>query len=154
LSNPLDDKPFLKLYPASKKLYIQDSIIILFLFFLFTGALIGNVDALIIVWIALILIAAFRFGFYRYLQKWDRVEFYNYGFSVMSYDKVINDVQYTDIVRIVKKRRGLYFTSYLVYSKQNKIVASLGIGNPKKRELGGLRVIDWLNRKITPSLES
>ncbi|MHB8701244.1 MAG: hypothetical protein ACYC7D_09545 [Nitrososphaerales archaeon] len=92
----------------------------------------------------LIVILPYLLGAYS-----SKVEFYDKSMKFLRRGKAKYELNYSDIVGIGKEhyafRRG-----FSLYGEGNKLLAIVP-SNSKKRELGGVRVLDWLQTKIVPS---
>jgi hypothetical protein len=87
---------------------------------------------------------------YSPIGSW-RMELYEDQFKVYHRGDLIQDAVYSDIVRIGRKRYSLFYQRYVLYGKENRAFVVLP-SDPRRSELGDLRLTDWLKRRIAPSM--
>jgi hypothetical protein len=129
--------------------------------FLVIIVLIGTIDTLGIVGLSLhnliqivaVFIVFFLCGlFFIALQKWifnaGRIEFYENGFRAFRLGLVYREAAYSDVITGRKKR--WFLVNYpTIYGKDGQFLTYIPQSNWKKPELGGVKVLDWLNTRIS-----
>lgn len=156
LSSSVEEKPIFVLFLALKWMIINiviTQIVVAFIFFVFIYAFFGFLWATVAV-VALVLftqIVCYLAIFAPY-RSW-KMELVGKRLKVYYRGDLLQDASYSDIVKIGLKRYALLSKRYLLYWNENRVIVALP-SNPRRKELGGFRLVDWLKTKVTSSTEN
>ena len=92
----------------------------------------------------LLVILPYAFGVYSF-----RLEFYDDKMKLFGHNKMRYELKYSDVIRIGDEHYP-YRRGYSLYGEGDKFLAIIP-SNPKKKELNGVSVLDWLKTKIASS---
>lgn len=153
-----EEKPIFVFRPVSRKAFFLYSLYFFAFVIVVSVFLIPDWILIALIWIVFVIFRITRFLMVYYASK-ERTEFYDDKFKIVivnlkledastvsQKEEVTQKTDYSEIVRIENRVFPL-FSRTVLYGKGERILLTVP-KTSKKKELGGLNLVDWLRTKV------